>query len=307
MHKPTRQEIFEEAAKRLRQDFESLRRVIPHAASKGAEAEHILRTFLNDHLPGRFRAGAGFIIDVRDEVSPQTDIVIYDAFHCPVYHRSQDVAIFPSNNVAAVVEVKSVLDRSGLADAHRKSEAIKGLAKTWSPAQTSQSPTPVLEQTMTCLFAFQSTIKLEKIREYYSEMIKESGIGHHIDIIVVLDLGIITLSAHAPGVSAGWAPMIFHGIGGSHSEGTHIGLSSSHLGYDTLDAFFRILLADLAYFRGGIDHPGFNWRSMRSEGLAHVQYLTTMCHEQDPNARNEKMQRYFQDACKILGVRYNDE
>ena len=104
----SRQSIFEKASAKLRQDFDELYSV-PHSALKGSEAEKIIRNFLNNHLPKRFSAGAGFIIDPSDLISRQTDVVIYDAIHCPMYRASEDAAIFPSTNVAAVVEVKSVL------------------------------------------------------------------------------------------------------------------------------------------------------------------------------------------------------
>lgn len=74
----TRQKIFAQAAKKLRQDFGELS-TIPHNALKGHEAEKIIQTFLSAHLPKRSSVGAGFIIDPHDALSKQTDIIIYDA------------------------------------------------------------------------------------------------------------------------------------------------------------------------------------------------------------------------------------
>lgn len=105
MSKVTREEIFAQAAKKLRQDFEELS-TVPHRALKGHEAEQLVKSFLVGHLPRRFGVGAGFIIDPSDTVSSQTDVIVYDAFNCPVYRASEDAGIFPSTNVAAVVEVK---------------------------------------------------------------------------------------------------------------------------------------------------------------------------------------------------------
>ena len=102
MNKLTRQDIFEQAAKKLRQDFEALA-VIPHRGAKGGESERLVREFLNRHLPGRFKAGAGFVIDKVGNVSRQLDVVIYDAMNCPVYRWSEEAAIFPADNVAAVI------------------------------------------------------------------------------------------------------------------------------------------------------------------------------------------------------------
>jgi hypothetical protein len=112
----SRQKIFAQAAKKLRQDFGELS-TVPHRALKGHEAEKLVRTFLAGHLPKRFGVGSGFIIDHNDSVSKQTDVIIYDAHNCPVYRVSDDAAIFPNENVAAVVEVKARLDREKLSEA----------------------------------------------------------------------------------------------------------------------------------------------------------------------------------------------
>jgi hypothetical protein len=74
MEKTTRQEIFTQAARKLRQDFQALT-VIPHAGSKGAEGEDIVQKFLEDHLPKRFGVSKGFILDTNDQVSKQTDLI----------------------------------------------------------------------------------------------------------------------------------------------------------------------------------------------------------------------------------------
>jgi len=128
----TRQSIFEQAAKKLRQEFEDLSSV-PHAALEDHEAEKLVRQFLNGHLPKCFTAGAGFIIDRREQVSKQTDVVIYDAMNCPVYRASDDAAIIPNDNVAAVVEVKSRLDKERLEQAAENIASAKRLHKTNAP------------------------------------------------------------------------------------------------------------------------------------------------------------------------------
>ena len=125
----SRSEIFAQAARKMRADFEELT-VVPHNASKGHEAEEIIRRFLNGHLPKRFAAGSGFILDPLGAVSNQTDVVIYDAHNCPVYRASDTAAIFPSNNVAAVVEVKSRLNKAAIYDAAEKIARIKAMSKS---------------------------------------------------------------------------------------------------------------------------------------------------------------------------------
>lgn len=162
MVNPTRQTIFSQAARKLRHDFEELS-VVPHSGLKGYQAEKIIRDFLNDHLPKRFSAGAGFIIDPYDNISKQTDVVIYDALNCPVYRASDEAAIFPSSNVAAVVEVKSSLDKERLEEAFNNVLKAKQLVKYRLP----ESPFPITSQTLGCLFAFSSSLTLDKITEHY--------------------------------------------------------------------------------------------------------------------------------------------
>jgi hypothetical protein len=113
MQQVTRQQIFAQAAKKLRQDFEELS-TVPHAGLKGHEAEEIVRKFLKGHLPKRFDVGSGFVIDPGDNVSKQTDLIIYDALNCPVYRASENAAIIPSDNVASVIEVKSRLGKDAM-------------------------------------------------------------------------------------------------------------------------------------------------------------------------------------------------
>ena len=225
MVKVTRQTIFAQAARKLRQDFDELS-TIPHSGLKGNEAERLVKVFLKEHLPKRFSVGSGFIIDGYDTVSKQTDVIIYDALNCPVYRASEEAAIFPSDNVAAVVEVKSRLDKDQLISAFENIRATKQLAKTPPP----DLPIPITCQTVGCLFAFDSAISLDKISEHYYELVqKKYGVGHHIDIILLLDKGTVTLWSKPQGFPA-WGTYYHEGTGGTLTEGMHIALAVEELG-----------------------------------------------------------------------------
>jgi len=76
-------------------------------------------------LPKRFDAGSGLIIDPHDNLSKQTDVIIYDALNCPVYRASERAAIIPSDNVAAIVEVKSRIDKEKLREAFENAYDVK--------------------------------------------------------------------------------------------------------------------------------------------------------------------------------------
>lgn len=278
----SRQVIFALGARKMRADFEGLRS-LPHSGVKGQQAERILRKFLDLHLPKRFGVGAGFIIDATDSISKQTDVIIYDAFNCPTYMVSEDASIFPSDNVAAVVEVKSVLTKAELSNAFENISTAKKLVK--SKPRKGQL---VTTQTLGCLFAFGSAITLDTIVKHYSQLLTERGLGHHIDIIAVLDKGIIVLFAKPRrrpwGMIINWE--------GRGEEGTHIGLGKLELGDNTLDTFFRSLLVHLSLFRNDIDRAVFRWKPQEVE----LSYLTSVSLLKSARARERKLEEYAKEA-----------
>jgi hypothetical protein len=281
----SRNAIFQMAAQKLRQDFSALG-VVPHSGLKGDEAAKLVRDFLNDHLPKRFAAGSGFIIDRRDNVSRQTDVVIYDAMNCPVYRASEAAGIFPADNVAAVVEVKSRLDHERLVEAAENIRAAKDLAKTPPP----DVPVLVQTQTLGCVFAFDS-VSVETLEQHYREVLSTHGLGRHIDLILVLDKCVMTLTAKIKGTD-GWAPMFFEGAAGPAAEGSHIGIGTQTVGEASLDHFLRPLLAQLTFFRGIVDHPGFGFPGAQMR----VTYLTSLTLETDPQKKQEILKRYADEV-----------
>ena len=288
MSKVSRQSIFEQAARKLRQDFEELS-VVPHSGLKGNQAERLVKAFLKGHLPKRFDVGSGFILDHFDNVSKQTDVIIYDAFNCPVYRASDDAGIFPSDNVAAVVEVKSRLDKEQLTSSFENIMATKQLSK-----RVAEGPYFITSQTLGCLFAFESSISLDKIAEHYTDLTKKYGIGHHIDIILVLDKGTITMWSRPQSFKV-WGRYFHEGVNKQLTEGLHFALAIEELGPNSLDAFLRHLLTQLTFFRGIVDHPGFNWSANSSFIGTKLRYLATITHETDPELRKQKAEQYAKE------------
>jgi len=90
------QELISQAGKHLRDEFEVIKNTNPHYAERGSETEKILKDFLNDHLPKRFAAGSGFIIDQQNNISRQTDVIIYDALNSSIYRCGPNSLILPS-------------------------------------------------------------------------------------------------------------------------------------------------------------------------------------------------------------------
>lgn len=291
MERPTRESIFAQAAEKLRVEFQGLRSV-PHSGLKGQEGEGIVRKFLNDHLPKRFAVGSGFIIDKNDHVSRQADLVVYDALNCPLYRVSDHASIIPNDHVAALIEVKSRLDKKDLEDAAKKIFEAKSLEKTLPPA----TPALVQFETIGIVFAFDSPLNLETVADHYREIIVEQGgLRRHIDFIFVLGKGMIGLSGKPRGAD-GWAPALIMGTGGNAGEGAHIAVGSQVMGEKTLDAFLRTLLAHLTFFRHGISHPGFNWSPEKGAGPARLDYLTSVTLEKDPEKKKKILEKYKKEV-----------
>ena len=290
--RPTRAQIFELAARKLRQDFEELR-TVPHSGVKGAEAEGLLRQFLNDHLPQRFRATAGFIIDHRDQVTGHNDVIVYDSLNCPLYRASEDAAIVPSDNVAAIIEVKSSLDKQRLGEASAKIAEAKALDKTKPPSSTDPSGKLINYETIGVVFAFDTPLAPRTLASHYAEEVREAKFPLQIDYIFVLDKVMMSLASDPMG-NGQWGPLLLYAV--PPIEGAHVWVGTVDLGIGVLDAFVTMLITHLQFFRHSIDHPGFNWGTERTGKQVEVEYVTSITHEQDPGRRKFLLAMYREEA-----------
>lgn len=292
-----RAEIFALASKKLRQDFEELQ-AVSHSGVKGAEAEDLIKRFLNQHLPLRFKAVSGFIIDHKDEVSSHNDVIIYDAFNCPLYRASEDAAIIPNDNVAAVIEVKSRLDKARLENAGEKIAEAKLLAKRKPPRSTDSYDQPINYETLGLVFAYDSPLRLETLTSHYADVVQAHEFPTHIDYVFVLDKAMLSLASD-PQKKREWSPMVLYQL--PPVEGLHIAVGTVELGEGVLDAFVAMLLTHLRYFRQSIDQPAFNWSSEKTGKPAMVQYVTSVTHETDPAKRARLLAIYREEARAMIG------
>jgi hypothetical protein len=88
--------------------------LMPHRGELGRITEEIIKGVLERTLPKRFSIGTGIVINATGEVSAQTDIVIYDNFFNSPLLSEYGARLFPVECVYATVEVKSLLNMSGL-------------------------------------------------------------------------------------------------------------------------------------------------------------------------------------------------
>jgi hypothetical protein len=193
--------LISKAARKLHSDFAYIRETNSHAGEKGGETEEKVREFLNRHMPKRFHATAGFVIDVDNQMSDHQDVIIYDAFSSPVYRYEEKNQIVSADAVASIIEVKSVLNKGHLEDAYEKTAEVKRLRKR-AASEMDQKPTEsslVTTGTLGIVLGFNTDVSLDKLAEHCLELNEHYEMAHRPDLIVVLDTGVINYSAEFVG------------------------------------------------------------------------------------------------------------
>lgn len=192
-----------QAAKLLRAEFEHIRTTNPHAGEGGKEVENIVKEFLNHHMPQRFRATSGFVIDKFSEMSGHEDVLIYDALSSPVYRYTEENQIISADAIASVVEVKSVLNKKELENGFEKVSQVKKLHK--SPiSQMDQRATEsnlTTHGTLGVVFGFSTDLNFATLAAHCAELNEQYDTYLRPDIIVILDVGVINYTANIVGSS----------------------------------------------------------------------------------------------------------
>jgi len=188
------------AGKKLRDDFDYIKNTNTHYGERGVEAEVILIDFLNNHLPKRYAATSGFVIDSSNDISKQVDVIVYDAINSPVFRKDERVMILPSDNVAVAIEVKTNLNKAELIDAAQKISRVKSLKKSpiGNVDQRVTMSDVVVTKTTGIVFAYSSATTLETLANNLAEINKGIPFNKWIDKIIVLDKGLITYYVKSP-------------------------------------------------------------------------------------------------------------
>jgi hypothetical protein len=244
-------ELLTSAGRRLSSDFEFLKQTNPHYAERGIEAENILIEFLNDHLPKRYDASSGIIIDNDNNISSQIDVIVYDAINSPVYRKDKRVMIVPSDNAAIAIEVKSNLSKSELEDAAKKIASVRRLKQ--SPISNIDQMVTfsemIITKTIGVVFAYDSTTTLDTLAENLIEINQGLDVREWIDMVVVLGKGTISYVLKQP---------LREGIAGHFSVITtekiypppyYISVAVSEAGDLTINEFYAHLMSYLTFFR----------------------------------------------------------
>lgn len=247
----TLDELLRSAGRQLRDEFREIQECNPHSGDKGYEVEEVLKRFLSARLPKRFDVKSGVVIGRDGSVSRQCDVIIYDALNSFVYRNGPKLHILPRDNVAAVIEVKSKLNKDELHDAAKKIAAVKSIK--CSPICGADQPVTFSDMIMTgtlgCVFAFDSYTSLETLAENLREINADHDSNHWIDLVVVLDKGCLSYAFQKmyDGNLDAW-------VGGPLDDEFmippfYVHLVQAPFGDGTLNHFFLKLMAHLTFFR----------------------------------------------------------
>jgi hypothetical protein len=98
--------IFRGIGKRMLADFEDISSQVTHRGAKGRIREQrIVIDYLEKYLPGNIGIGTGEIFSTAGEISPETDIVLYDKFSTPFLLKEENYQVFPVECVYGIIEI----------------------------------------------------------------------------------------------------------------------------------------------------------------------------------------------------------
>ena len=185
--------------KKMLIDFDEISSEIEHRGSKGKVREkEILKEFLTRYCPCNIGLSDGEIISTDDQVSPQTDITLFEKNSTPALLTKEGYQVFPIECVYGVMEVKSFLDKAQLQDSFEKIKRIKKMPKLAYEAQRG----PVIQSTtlydkewpyfptLGFVIAFDS-LDLKTLKSHYLDLIAGHPPEQQIDSVWVLKKGML--------------------------------------------------------------------------------------------------------------------
>jgi hypothetical protein len=113
--KPSFDDILARDEEALRARLEVVRAALTHAGEKGRALESATTQVLREILPLECGLSTGFVVanaDAKLRLSPQLDIIVYDATRCGPLIRLDSCDVFPLEAVFGYIEVKARLRSS---------------------------------------------------------------------------------------------------------------------------------------------------------------------------------------------------
>lgn len=184
--------MLESEEERLQNNLKQTRKEFEHSGLKGDENEEAVRDFLKKYLPRTYNLGNGEIIDSKGHYSKEVDIAICNQFHPFTYSPNGRGVLF-IEGVDGVVEIKSQLTDSHLEAAIDNCQSVRGLEVDAPGGILASGNVERVSQPPYLLFAFESEMTLETIKDRLRTYNEDKGIERKngIDFVVCLDRGVV--------------------------------------------------------------------------------------------------------------------
>jgi hypothetical protein len=167
-----------------------------HPGEYGMYREAISRKFIKSFSPAHLDIDQGFLINSKDDLSTQCDIVIYDARFTPLLKNRELQRFFPVETTSAIGEVKSNLSFTNfktalikLARTKEISEYVKNPSVIYRNKQGDFSPMTYPNDLVTTFLICQKLdFDIKRIEEVYDDSIK---VRHRHNMILSMEDGLI--------------------------------------------------------------------------------------------------------------------
>lgn len=123
-------DMFVAQQARMRAELEEVLAAHRHPGAIGDGSEEGWLAMLRAHLPSRYQAQKGFVIDADGRRSDQIDVVIHDRQYSPCLSTNRGGHYVPAESVYAVLEVKQALNRGHVEYAGNKIASVRRLRRT---------------------------------------------------------------------------------------------------------------------------------------------------------------------------------
>lgn len=131
--KPTLIRLFNHVHKELCTKLELARDTLDHPTSKGTKSEDLWIELFRKYLPKRYDVHRAFVIDCKDVISDQMDIVVHDRQFSPFVLNLDGEYYVPAESVYAVLEVRQTMNAANVEYASRKIASVRKLYRTSLP------------------------------------------------------------------------------------------------------------------------------------------------------------------------------
>ena len=163
---PSLSEFYDKEEEQLGAKLEGLRLVLSHAGEKGRALEYTVIDFFRNMLPAEYGLTCGFIASSDESgitLSPQLDIVIYDAIRYAPLVTFGTCSVLPLEAVYGYIEVKATLNPSILKETLTKNRIVRQMINRNFWESDNYSPPSTILRTVSWLpvrsflFSFESS------------------------------------------------------------------------------------------------------------------------------------------------------